>query len=63
MADHIVTAALVITKKEDGSDLYLYEGAVVPSFVSADELKRLAAEGFIDKATKATLSPPVAESN
>jgi hypothetical protein len=41
MAYKVVTAPLVITKKQDGSDLYLYEGAVLPDFVSDDEVKRL----------------------
>jgi hypothetical protein len=46
---HIVTAPLVITKKEDGSDLYLYQGSVVPSNVSASEIKRLSERQFIEK--------------
>lgn len=44
---HIVTAALVITRNEDGSDLYLYAGAPVPERVKGDELKRLVDEGFV----------------
>lgn len=65
---HIVTAPLVITKKPDGSDLYLYEGAVVPESVSDDEVKRLVAGGFVDKVTAAQAAAaadvePVAESN
>lgn len=50
---HIVTAPLVITKKPDGADLYLYEGAVLPDYVSADEVKRLDALGFLDKVSAA----------
>ena len=45
----VVTAALVITKNPDGSDKYLYNGAVVPETVSADEIKRLSDEKFIAK--------------
>jgi hypothetical protein len=36
-----VIKPLVITKKQDGSDLYLYYGAVLPDFVSDEEVKRL----------------------
>lgn len=63
---HIVTGPLVITKKEDGSDLYLYENSVLPDFISNDEVKRLTELGLIDKvtATEAKKSDaPVAESN
>ena len=42
-----MSAPLVVTKGETGSDLYLYQGAVVPEFVKAEELKRLAADGLI----------------
>jgi hypothetical protein len=64
-----VTSPLVITKKEDGSDLYLYEGAVVPDFVSDDEVKRLSADKLIEKAgdesakSAAKGSKPAAPSN
>jgi predicted transcriptional regulator len=63
---HIVTGPLVITKKEDGSDLYLYQGSEVPDFVSADEIKRLVDIGLVDKVTKAQADAsdaPIAESN
>jgi hypothetical protein len=63
---HIVTGPLVITKKEDGSDLYLYQGSEVPDFVSADEIKRLVDIGLVDKVTKAQAEAsdaPIAESN
>jgi hypothetical protein len=63
---HIVTAPLVITKKEDGSDLYLYEGAVLPDHVSADEAKRLSDLGLVDKLSASaakTPQAPAAESN
>jgi hypothetical protein len=46
---HIVTAPLVITKREDGSDLYLYEGSQLPDSVSTDEIKRLSDLGMVDK--------------
>lgn len=42
-----VIAPLVITKREDGSDAYLYQGALVPDYVSKDEVKRLKDEGFV----------------
>lgn len=61
---HIVTAPLVITKKEDGSDLYLYESASLPDHVSADEVKRLSELGMIDKVSgSAAKSAPKTESN
>lgn len=44
-----VTAPLVITKKQDGSDLYLYEGSVVPDFVSDEEIKRLSEDKLVKK--------------
>jgi predicted transcriptional regulator len=66
MAQHIVTGPLVITKKEDGSDLYLYENSVLPDFVSADEVKRLVSLGLVDKVSAAEAKKtdaPSAESN
>jgi hypothetical protein len=62
---HIVTGPLVIAKKEDGADLYLYENAVVPEHVSADELKRLVALGLVEKVAdgKTSSKAPTAESN
>lgn len=61
---HIVTAPLVITKKEDGSDLYLYQDSQLPDFVSADEIKRLTDLGLIDKVDgRSAKSKPAAESN
>lgn len=46
---YAVTSPLVITKKLDGSDLYLYEGAFLPDFVSADEVKRLETLGMVSE--------------
>lgn len=62
---YIVTAALVITKKGDGSDLYLYQAAQVPDFVSDEELQRLSDGGFIAEVTQAeaAAADPSAESN
>lgn len=42
-----VIVPLVIAKQEDGSDLYLYQGAPVPESLSKDEVKRLSDGGFI----------------
>jgi hypothetical protein len=47
MAAHVVTAPLIITKREDGSDLYLYEGAELPDFIEAEEVKRLTDLGLV----------------
>lgn len=44
-----VSAPLVITKGESGSDLYLYQGAPVPESVNSDEIKRLEEGGLIEK--------------
>jgi hypothetical protein len=66
---HQVVVPLVITKKQDGSDLYLYEKAVLPDFVSDDEVKRLLADKFIESLdgepakAAAKKSTPAAPSN
>lgn len=46
---HIVTSALVIAKAEDGSDVYLYRGAPVPSHIDSKEVARLVEGGFIEE--------------
>lgn len=46
---YVITGPLVITKKEDGSDLYLYEGSQIPDHVSDDECKRLVSLGLAEK--------------
>ena len=60
---HIVTAPLVVTKGETGSDLYLYQGTQVPEFVKVDELKRLEEAGLIasDEAEKKTAKSAAAK--
>jgi hypothetical protein len=64
-----VIKPLVITKKQDGSDLYLYEGAVLPDFVSDEEVKRLLDGEFVEKSgdepakSAAKSSKPSAPSN
>lgn len=63
---HIVTGPLVIVKKQDGSDLYLYENAVLPDHVGDEDVKRLVALGLVDKVTAAEAKAsgaPAAESN
>lgn len=71
---HVVTAPLVITKKDDGSDLYLYEGAELPDHVSSDETARLVSAGLVaevdssgdssgDESSSARRRKPAAESN
>jgi hypothetical protein len=37
-----VTAPLVIARRSDGSDVYLYRGAIVPEDLADGEAKRLA---------------------
>jgi hypothetical protein len=46
-SSNVVTAPLVIVKNEDGSDRYLYQGAVVPEHVKGDALKRLKDDGLV----------------
>lgn len=61
-----VTGPLVITKKADGADLYLYHDSLLPDGVSADEIKRLVAIGLIGKASGDEVADPpdpTAESN
>lgn len=48
-----VKSALVITKNEDGSDLYLYAGALVPARIKGPELARLIEGGFVADLTPA----------
>lgn len=43
----VVTAPLVIAKLEDGSDVYLYEGAQIPGGLLEGEEKRLIAAGLV----------------
>lgn len=56
-----VVKPLVITKKQDGSDLYLYFGAVLPDFVSDEEVKRLSDEGFVEKQGSAAAKEAMAD--
>jgi hypothetical protein len=61
---HVVTKPLVISKKPDGSDLYLYEGAELPDYLSDAEVKRLVDLGFVEKVDgRSTKAKPTAESN
>lgn len=46
---HIVTSALVIAKNEDGSDRYLYEGAVLGGGLRKGEVERLVEAGMVGK--------------
>lgn len=43
-----VTAPLVIAKRADGTDAYLYEGATFPEGMAKGELKRLQDAGLVD---------------
>ena len=61
---YIVTAPLVISNKEDGSHLFLYENSQMPDYASADEIKRLLAIGLIAKADDgAPAKKPTSQSN
>lgn len=44
---HFVNAPLVVARQENGSHIYLYHGAPVPSSVHPDEVKRLKADGML----------------
>jgi hypothetical protein len=60
-----VTAPLVIVKRQDGSDLYLYAGSVLPDHVPAVEVKRLVDGGLVagDTVKVSAGRKPAAESN
>lgn len=61
-----VSAPLVISKKPDGSDLYLYEGAILPDYLGEADVKRLTDLGFVEKlsATEAKhVDVPTEQSN
>ncbi|QJU52935.1 hypothetical protein SCB71_06330 [Herbiconiux sp. KACC 21604] len=45
----VVSVPLVIAKQEDGSDVYLYQGASVGDGLAKGELKRLRDGGFISE--------------
>lgn len=64
-SSYVVIAPLVISKKEDGSDLFLYEGAQLPEWATAVEIDRLSALGFIVEvsAAEAATAEPAAQSN
>ena len=47
MGAHVVTAPLVIVSDAEGKQTYLYTGALVPDFVTAERLEQLAADGVI----------------
>lgn len=60
---HIVITALVVAKVDDGSNVYLYRGAPVPSNVSEAEVKRLLDGEFIEKVADAEPEFPEGEPN
>jgi hypothetical protein len=62
-AQYRVTAPLVITKKPDGSDLYVYEGGLLPVTATDAEVARLLEGGFVDKVGAFAVADPAAESN
>lgn len=55
---YTVTAPLVIGKNDEGGDLYLYEGAPVPSGQSKDWVKTHLAAGMISSEETSTAEPP-----
>lgn len=59
MTTHIVTAPLVIATTTDGSQVYLYKGAVVTSGLRAGEVKRLTDEGLLEQFTVDEPEPQV----
>lgn len=44
---NVVTAPLVVAKRADGSDAYLYEGSDFPDGLKDGELKRLTDAGLV----------------
>ena len=57
----VVTAPLVIAKTDEGRDLYLYEGAAVPSGQSQEWLKRHRDAEMIGDAEVATRQLPTGD--
>lgn len=47
MAELIVTAPLVIAKRADGSDVYLYQGVKFPDGLKDGEADRLKEDGLL----------------
>lgn len=54
MASYVVKSALVIAKDDEGRQVYLYQGAVVPSSINKDEVTRLQDGGFIEALSEPT---------
>lgn len=54
-----MTTPLVIVKDAAGAMQYHYQGAVLPDYVSSDDLKRLSAEGLIAESAVPADAPVV----
>jgi hypothetical protein len=63
--NHKVKAALVIAKKPDGSDLYLYHGAVLPDHITDEARQQFLDKDLVEEvsAEEAADSQPTSESN
>jgi hypothetical protein len=46
---YVAKSALVLARDEEGSFVYLYAGARVPSSIPQDEIDRLANDGHLEK--------------
>lgn len=55
---HIVSSPLVAVNGADGKVKYLYRGTIVPSDVSEKDIKRLVADGLIEKVSAASAAEP-----
>ena len=52
-----VTAALVIAKRADGSDVYVYQGSPLPNGLADGEEKRLTDDGLVAAAEQDAPKP------
>lgn len=57
MSSYYVKTALVVATDSEGRHRYLYRDADVPADIPADEVKRLANEGFIGKLDDGEVKP------
>lgn len=56
---YMVKAPLVVAKDQEGKDLYLYAGSVVPDSVQGEQVQRFVDEGFfVDSSADAKVEEP-----
>lgn len=58
MGSYRVVGPLVVARDADGKQQYLYEGAVLPDSIPAEEAERLVATGLVAEADAGEEKPP-----